>query len=711
VVGRAREPSSAPTPLSPLPHPSPQADDVSGEYVIGSDPSKKRRRKPENPVRYGPAGEGEGRRVKGRQVGGGAGRPSNMSPLSEGSNSGARGFDGPSASPHPGPQVSGFIVPIGQATAPAVLAPLPRAAVAVPPTLPPAVARVAAQAVSPSAVRVAADSPARPQGATATVPSPSKSKGREAAVVGSSVAVVATAKNNSGALDSWVQRSAGQTAAAAAGGGSGQRGGGGMPMPPPPPPAASGRAAEAPPAVTPPSAPVAPKLPAGSGASAKPSLDTALAAKLARLETDKVLLLAERERAAEKLSAAEGERDALKAARDATALALVPLLVQLNKVDAAEKRRALAEMQSKVGRWDPRGRTGLHGTTAYQMEFSPGSEWRAAESEKASLEEKIRDLDARLALVRKKKGSRTKASKAAAAGASKGRKKAAAEAEDEEGEGDGEGEGEEGGEGGAGAAVRSPGDIYTELELLEDEERIKVALVTSKRDLEGVKERRLSMERDALFIQAELVRQRREDESKLFLKLLPSTSRYLLTQMLGKGGNGEVWKAIDLHTGREVAVKMNMMDPNWNDLKREHYVRHVLRETDIMKALKHPNIVEYVDTVHVSEDCLAMVMELCTGEPLDLDKMLKTGPGCLAEREARAILLQILSALRYMSGIYSSTTEAAAGGAGGGGGGRPAPPPRHPLRPQARKHPVRRVRHGQGGGFWAEQDHRGEQRG
>lgn len=61
-------------------------------------------------------------------------------------------------------------------------------------------------------------------------------------------------------------------------------------------------------------------------------------------------------------------------------------------------------------------------------------------------------------------------------------------------------------------------------------------------------------------------------------------SRYQLGVLIGKGGFSEVYKAMDLETCREVALKIHEVDTAMRDEEKEFYVRHAMREADIQKG-------------------------------------------------------------------------------------------------------------------------------
>ena len=116
--------------------------------------------------------------------------------------------------------------------------------------------------------------------------------------------------------------------------------------------------------------------------------------------------------------------------------------------------------------------------------------------------------------------------------------------------------------------------------------------------------------------------------------------------LLGKGGFSEVWRGYDLQELREVAVKIHQLDPRWPEQKKENYTKHVSREYEIHRNVRHPRIVSLYDVFEIDNNSFATVLECCKGT--DLDTILKSQKR-LPERKARAILLQILSGMNYLS--------------------------------------------------------------
>jgi Tol biopolymer transport system component len=112
--------------------------------------------------------------------------------------------------------------------------------------------------------------------------------------------------------------------------------------------------------------------------------------------------------------------------------------------------------------------------------------------------------------------------------------------------------------------------------------------------------------------------------------------QYRLIEKIGEGGMGVVWKALDNHLDREVAVKI-LPDLFADDTER--LVRFE-REAKLLASLNHPNIAA-VHGLDKDRGVHFLVMELVAGE--DLAQRLERGP--LAVEEALRIGLQVAEAL------------------------------------------------------------------
>ena len=105
---------------------------------------------------------------------------------------------------------------------------------------------------------------------------------------------------------------------------------------------------------------------------------------------------------------------------------------------------------------------------------------------------------------------------------------------------------------------------------------------------------------------------------------------YRITQAIGAGGMGEVYKGLDTRLGREVAIKV--LPAEWvDDAQRRTRFE---REARAVAALNHPNICTIHDVGH-DNGIHFLVMELVDGESLAV--RLAKGPLPLGEALARAI--------------------------------------------------------------------------
>ncbi|MEV2210066.1 serine/threonine-protein kinase [Streptomyces sp. NPDC050997] len=116
--------------------------------------------------------------------------------------------------------------------------------------------------------------------------------------------------------------------------------------------------------------------------------------------------------------------------------------------------------------------------------------------------------------------------------------------------------------------------------------------------------------------------------------------RYLLHDVLGRGGMGTVWRAHDQLLDRPVAAKELHILTHGDD---EHRIRmrRAVREARAVARVPHPHVVGVHDLVE-SEDRLWIVMELVEGPSL-AHRTAETGP--LTPQHTAALGLQMLDAL------------------------------------------------------------------
>lgn len=92
---------------------------------------------------------------------------------------------------------------------------------------------------------------------------------------------------------------------------------------------------------------------------------------------------------------------------------------------------------------------------------------------------------------------------------------------------------------------------------------------------------------------------------------LGDTSRYVLSERIGRGGQGDVYRANDTQLNRWVAIKC--LVPNSEEAARRMEV--ALREVGNLASLQHPNIVTLFDFVQQGNEVL-VVMEYLQGRTL-----------------------------------------------------------------------------------------------
>eukprot|EP00308_Calcidiscus_leptoporus_P005078 CAMPEP_0119378914 /NCGR_PEP_ID=MMETSP1334-20130426/50514_1 /TAXON_ID=127549 /ORGANISM="Calcidiscus leptoporus, Strain RCC1130" /LENGTH=282 /DNA_ID=CAMNT_0007398279 /DNA_START=10 /DNA_END=855 /DNA_ORIENTATION=+ len=116
-------------------------------------------------------------------------------------------------------------------------------------------------------------------------------------------------------------------------------------------------------------------------------------------------------------------------------------------------------------------------------------------------------------------------------------------------------------------------------------------------------------------------------------------TQYTLGEEIGRGASGVVFKALNLHTGGVVAVKQVTL----RGVGKEQ-LGLLQREIDLLKLLKNPYIVEYIESFN-TKDTLYIVMEFV--ENGSLSQIIKKF-GKLNEQLVGVYILQVLEGLSFL---------------------------------------------------------------
>lgn len=117
-----------------------------------------------------------------------------------------------------------------------------------------------------------------------------------------------------------------------------------------------------------------------------------------------------------------------------------------------------------------------------------------------------------------------------------------------------------------------------------------------------------------------------------------------------------------------MACKIHQLNKDWKDDKKANYIKHALREYNIHKNLQHPRIVQLFDVFEIDANSFCTVLEYCDGHDLDFYlkqvrnsdlipfwilflTIFKFQHKTISEREARSIVMQVSSALKYLNEI------------------------------------------------------------
>lgn len=170
-------------------------------------------------------------------------------------------------------------------------------------------------------------------------------------------------------------------------------------------------------------------------------------------------------------------------------------------------------------------------------------------------------------------------------------------------------------------------------------------LALRKEELDiNTRREKLNAERDVHSCRAKLVE---EHKSSRFNDHRVLSNRYLLLNLIGKGGFSPVFEAFDLHRLIRVACKIHQPDPSWPVQRKRSYVHHATRECRIQTQIKHPLVVRLYDVFPIgSEDTFCTILEYCNDG--DLGERLR-GQRRLSEKETRCIIMQVVNAISHLS--------------------------------------------------------------
>ncbi|XP_052060939.1 serine/threonine-protein kinase ULK3-like [Mytilus californianus] len=124
------------------------------------------------------------------------------------------------------------------------------------------------------------------------------------------------------------------------------------------------------------------------------------------------------------------------------------------------------------------------------------------------------------------------------------------------------------------------------------------------------------------------------------VNLFPSLKGFVFTEKLGSGTYATVYKAYKKTGGRDVVAIKCVLKSSLNKASTEN----LLREIELLKKLKHENIVELYD-FQWDEKYIFLIMEFCSGG--DLSRFIRS-KRTLPERVVKKFLKQLVSAMLYL---------------------------------------------------------------
>lgn len=131
------------------------------------------------------------------------------------------------------------------------------------------------------------------------------------------------------------------------------------------------------------------------------------------------------------------------------------------------------------------------------------------------------------------------------------------------------------------------------------------------------------------------------EDCRIELKRSPQAiPGYDTVKLLGRGGMGSVMLGREQRTGRAVAIKTLLPEFAISDKALKRF----MREIDVAAALRHKNIVEFIDR-GTHNGVVYLVTEYVDG--CDACKLAEANGGCLSCEDGISIIAQALDALSY----------------------------------------------------------------
>eukprot|EP01130_Rhizamoeba_saxonica_P012258 TRINITY_DN5147_c0_g1_i1.p1 TRINITY_DN5147_c0_g1~~TRINITY_DN5147_c0_g1_i1.p1 ORF type:complete len:369 (-),score=58.16 TRINITY_DN5147_c0_g1_i1:20-1126(-) len=121
-------------------------------------------------------------------------------------------------------------------------------------------------------------------------------------------------------------------------------------------------------------------------------------------------------------------------------------------------------------------------------------------------------------------------------------------------------------------------------------------------------------------------------------------NKYAVGRVLGTGSYGDVKEIVDIHTYKYYALKIMRVSNRSNQDEIELLFRN---ELNILKLLKHPNVVKYSNNFRIeSKNKYYLVIEYMSGG--NLENMLKSADGTLPIKQCRSIFKRLVLGLKYI---------------------------------------------------------------